>query len=466
MTLFTFSCSNSQRIQPNSTLLTQTNVYQLPVAENTKQSPPTPTQTLLPLSSSSTVETSTPALPTVCPTAIPRLAPTPWFVGHSALDKPDVTEQEVLNYLNMYGSSPIITKHEEYSFTYQDFTNDGIPELAFVSGLFHIFGCVGGKYQTLFSQRDIDGWLTTYSIIDIQDGNQNGIPEILFFTGQQSQGGHSYRIYEWDGIQFRNLLAPTYSDSPDSGEISVVSVDGDVEFQDLNHDGFQEIVSTDGIPIWSVYNDGLPWRSEKRYFKWDGYCYSIYRQEFSSPVYRFQSAQDGDRLSLAGEYEQALYSYRQAIFSNELKWWSPELRKHLQDIYLQPTNTPTPIPPLPDDNEYYVLAAYARYRIMLLYVLQGWNSDAKTVYDTLQKMFGEGKVGHIYAEAATIFLEEYHATANVQLSCQKVVEYVTANEVEALKYLGNIKDTSDLSLALYHGFQSLDYSPKDICPFK
>ncbi len=46
--------------------------------------------------------------------------------------------------------------------------------------------------------------------------------------------------------------------------------------------------------------------------------------------------------------------------------------------------------PQPDPNEYPNLAAYARYRIMLLYLLQGWDSDAQVIYETLQEIILRG----------------------------------------------------------------------------
>jgi hypothetical protein len=467
----------TQRSQlPTPTLVADTSTIQPSITANTQKPPhlPNTTQTPLPSLDLDLIKTSTPAQPALCPLITSEQVPIPWFVDHSALDEPDVKEQDVLNYLNTYGPAPIIAAHERsviqgksrYSFAYQDFTNDGVPELAFVSDLFNIFGCNDGQYQVILPQTYIDGFLDPYYIVDIKDGNRNGIPEILFNTGWQTQGGHSYRIYEWGGSQFRNLLLSEYSDSPDDGEIHVISAYGSLKFRDLNRDGIQELVAANGIPVWSVYHEGIPWRKERRYFKWDGFYYSLYYQEFDPPEYRFQAVQDGDRLSLLGEYKQALISYQQAIFSDELKWWSPELRKHLQDTYLLPPENPMPIPPLPDEDEYYMLAAYARYRIMLLHILSGWLPEAETVYNSLQEKFGEGQIGHIYAEMATLFWEEYQNTRNIAQSCGVVVEYAALHDVETLSFLGNMKNTNDFSLDQDHGQQSLEYLPIDVCPFK
>jgi len=386
-----------------------------------------------------------------------------------------VSEQEVLNYLNTYGPQPIILAHGKsgklrYSFAYQDFTNDGIPELAFVSDLFYIYGCSHGKYQLIFTQTYLDGYVSPFAIQDIQDGNRNGLPEIMFFAGQETQGGHSYRLYEWDGSQFQNLLVSEYPDDPDGGEIFVDAVEGRVEFRDLDHDGVQELVSTDGIPIWEVYVDGLPWRIERHFYRWDGNHYVDYHQEFDPPEYRFQAVQDGDRLSLSGDYDRALDLYQQAILSNNLKGWSPELRKYLQDTYIATPVKPTPIS---DRNEYYSLAAYARYQIMLLHLVRGRLPEAQVVYNTLQERFGGEEVGHLYAELAAAFWADYLVSQSIEQACHQAIEYAALHKIKMLHYLGNIKNTDDLSLAagnlslaFDHGYQSLVYSPADVCPFK
>jgi hypothetical protein len=188
-----------------------------------------------------------------------------------------------------------------------------------------------------------------------------------------------------------------------------------------------------------------------------------YHQEFDPPEYRFQAVQDGDRLSLSGDYERALDLYQQAILSDNLKWWSPELRKYLQDTYIATPVKPTP---LSDKNEYYSLAAYARYRIMLLHLVRGRLPEARVVYNTLQERFGGEEVGHPYAALAAAFWESYQVSQNIEQACHQAIEYAALHEIEILHYLGNLKNTEDFSLAYDHGQQSLAYSPADVCPFK
>ena len=132
---------------------------------------------------------------------------------------------------------------------------------------------------------------------------------------------------------------------------------------------------------WSGYYDFLPWGHEYHYYKWDGVNYLFDGKGYHNPTYRYQAVQYGDRYSANGEYDQALEMYQQAIFNQSLEWWSPERKENERQSWsLSLQNSPTPTLPPTDPDEYIYLVSYARYRIMLLFVLQGWDKDAELVY--------------------------------------------------------------------------------------
>jgi hypothetical protein len=108
-----------------------------------------------------------------------------------------------------------------------------------------------------------------------------------------------------------------------------------------------------------------------------------------------------------------------------------------------------------DPNEYPNLAAYAYYRIMLLYILRGDTSKAETTYDTLQRQFPTGNPGNYFAQTASIFLQEYQSSLSIQNSCKNVIEYVQKHPLQG-EYLGDWD----------HGVHSIHYTPEAICPFK
>ena len=349
-------------------------------------------------------------------------------------------------------------KHPEPYF-FQDLTNDGIPELAMVAKVFYIFGCQDGEYQILYEQTDVDGYLSSYYVTHILDGNRNGVPEITMITGWLSQGGHFYRIIEWNGGQFFNLLVSDSPEYPESGEIFVEAT-GDVSFDDIDDDWIKEMVVYRGIPVWETYTMGIPWRHETKYYKWNGRHYTFHRLEFDEPQYRFQAVQDGDRFAYLGDYDEALEMYQKVIFDDELEWWSPERQAQLEHewIYRHGTDsrTPTVTPPVPDNDEYYYLVAYSRYRIMVLHISRGWLDEAQIVYNTLQDKFPEGQAGSPFAEMATAFWNKYQEAQDIEQACSQAVAYASTHP-EILFYLG----------AEHHGLvHSVWYEPEYVCPFE
>jgi tetratricopeptide (TPR) repeat protein len=189
---------------------------------------------------------------------------------------------------------------------------------------------------------------------------------------------------------------------------------------------------------------------------WNGHEFVLNRLELAPPQYRFQAVQDGDRLAMLGDYARALDFYQQAIYDNQLDYWSPE-RKEQMDAVMQAEyeDNPTPTPPAPDRNEYPSLAAYARFRILLLHLLRGYLTEATTVYNTLLEKFPAGQPGHAFAEISQAFWEEYQVGQDMGLACRKAIDYAAAHP-DILDYLGSY----------YHGSQSHHYQPEDICPFK
>ena len=116
-------------------------------------------------------------------------------------------------------------------------------------------------------------------------------------------------------------------------------------------------------------------------------------------------------------------------------------------------STPTPYPN--DLTEYPRLAAYAYYRIMLLHLVQGHESDAATVYNTLQEKFSNDPNGRPYVEMGIAFWNAYQSTHKMYDGCAAAIQYA-AEHPDLLTPLG-----SD-----YHGWQSHIYKPEDVCPFR
>jgi hypothetical protein len=277
--------------------------------------------------------TVTPSKPEQCPSEKPNLV-----FNEEVLDNslPYVdNEMAVLDFINSGGGTPravieALFREMEISGYYlnQDLTGDGIPELAITyAGYLYIFGCKSGKYVTTLKIRNAISGFPIF-IGPVKDLNLNGIPEIVLSTTTCNSPCTEVRIFEWDGNQYRSLLRTQfYGYLFDYAQI----YNGTISIQDLDGNGFIEMVLDGGIPTqMAALVNGFPFRRETQIFFWKGMVFEQTSQEYDPPQYRFQAVQDGDRASLAGEYDKAIAYYQQAIFSNELDWWSAERRQFIR----------------------------------------------------------------------------------------------------------------------------------------
>jgi len=412
----------------------------------------------------------TPAPPAQCPVLSSDPPPAPPFildylpsvVDWDTLVYPSM--EEMLAYLNAYGVRPVLPaleaqlarKGDQWAYLYQDLTGDGISELMLYlesSFMYHpmlIVGCQGGQYVVLYEQADFDGYLSSYVWFEIQDLNRDGLLDIPVWTGAASQGGHSYDILTWDGARFSSMLKQDEQTSSDF----FVHATGYITLEDRDADFVKEILIITGIPVWSIYYDGLPWRSQTILYKWDGAVYRHQRLDPDPPEYRFQAVQDGDYYTALGEYPHAQELYQQAIFDPDLEWWSPTRRTYLQEAWLA-GGSPTMPEPSIDPAEYANLAAYARFRLLLLHLLRGWEDEAAVVYTELQTRYPAGQPGEGFAQAAAIFWQNYQSDSSIGPACTQVQDYIRQH-TDLLFYLG-----SD-----HHGWGAPIYDIWSVCPFK
>jgi hypothetical protein len=435
----------------------------LQIAQATPQSSPTWNINRL------TTATRNPAA--ICPNVTPKPAKTPifskYYMQEDGQPLPS-TDEEINLFLTDYGVQPILRKDIVASnqilpapiVAYQDFTNDGIPEVIIIHrSSLRIYGCNAERYQKLF-ELGPDGYLLPPVIVAIDDLNRNGIPEIYMRTGIYTQGGADFGAIEWDGNKFNWIITNA------NGTNSVHVAPGYLTFDDIDHDGIKEVVVISKVPIWSDYPSGLPWRDTKEIYKWDGETFMFHREIMAPPIFRFQAVQDGDRSVIEQDYSKALDLYQQAIFSDKLEWYSAARQETMRQQWgVNFSNPPVPAPTLPaaDPLEYDNLAAYATYRIMLLHIEHGYFSDAKAVYDGLLKKYPEGSNGSIYGKLAQAFWNEFTATKRIGNGCQKALDFAVQNWDEVTKYLGYNWIGED-----HFGWQGLKYASGGnmICPFR
>jgi tetratricopeptide (TPR) repeat protein len=406
------------------------------------------------------VKTHTPAPPALCPQ---ENTPIDLDVSEIQENLFAYLEVPLLEYLNSGGtyqglvdafrSQAPVKKDWVEKF---DLTGDGQSEIIVKTSSLFIFGCQEGDYKTLLRVSNPGDF---YPRITIEDLNLNGILDIVVEVKHGNGITEAY-IYEWDGEQLQSLILRYEFDifsntveEIDWAELAYATIN----LIDIDKNGTVELTISGDIP--PTYLQYGPYREETQIYMWNGTNFNFHRLYFSSPEFRFQAVQDGDRASLAGRYDEALEFYQQAISDETLDWWSEERQ---QQMYITLLGVPTPTLPAPDQNEYYHLAAYSHFRIMLLHILNDSFSDAEIIYKSIQDQFPEGDPAHLHAEMAQVFWDEYLASNNIGQSCSKVIKFVKFHPVELLFFLGNIRGRN----GLYHGTQSLWYSPEDICPFR
>jgi hypothetical protein len=378
----------------------------------------------------------------------------------------DFFENTIVEILNAGGIQSIVGGHKEtdgYAITLADLTHDGVPELITengykLPGFLSVFGCDGVQYKKMLTVDAAYDYAP--SVMQTSDMNLNGMPDLaLVLTTCHWCTG--VLVYEWDGQAFQSLIREWFIDTSlnELHYSSIAELVGyaDAEIVDAYGNGTYEIILRGGLlsNISDSYTYG-PFRSTIKTFMWDGQYYSKYRQKYSPPEFRFQAIQDGDDASLYGDYDEALAFYQDAFFNDKLKGWSAEEKEnqiaHVDVLY---TSSPTPTSLPPHYEDYDPIAAYARYRIMLLHILRGYQKEAQVVYDTLQELFPEGNMGHPYTEMAQLFWFEYSNSKNVKLACQQAINYANAHQ-EILVPLNGPESS----------FWSRQYVPGDICPFE
>ena len=430
------SCASANQSIQTASVLTSATSTSSPLPTETSLPTATPTASITPLPTiptftstfdGSTILTATPAPRTGCRVESPN-------------DLATYLREEIKS-----TATPIIL----------DVTNDGIPEIIINGrrdnesgpGAIYIYSCNDSEFLILDEVAAQEYPLPLLSTI--QDLNKNGVPEIVIYIRECGGFGSCWLvlILEWNGEKFINL-------GDDHINKDLAPWLDNLDFKDIDNDGTIEVIIRKGLP---GHPDSLlhgPWRSYSATYSWNGKKYVLKEFDIDTPQYRFQAVQDADHLSINGDFTKAISLYQDVIFDNKLEWWSKEryLGQFQIDLF---GKSPTPTLPAPDSSEYPRLAVYAYYRIILLYFVQGFESDASTVYNTLQQKFGNDPYGRPYVEMATAFWNAYQSTDEMYDGCAAAIQYAVEHP-DILIPLG-----SD-----YHGWQSKIYKPEDVCPFR
>ncbi|MFN8383157.1 MAG: hypothetical protein U0V02_14530 [Anaerolineales bacterium] len=426
---------------------------QTQIAPPAQTSTPTlaPTETQTPIPSTATI-TPLPTIPTFTPTFDVST-----IVTVTPAEKTECKKAQIDEIIKSQLSSSLAPMKA----TVIDITNDRMVDIVIENQLNETvngywvgiasYVCVNGTYEKYgFASSDSPFHLPF--LAGIKDLNDNGVPEVVVVQDNCWGMGRCQkpRIFEWNSKEFVDI-SYTYPYNASWGDLSL-------SFEDIDKNGTIEILYHEG-PHQSGYTlSNGPFREFTEIYSWDGKEFAPVMKEMNPPLYRFQAIDDADQLALIGRYDKALIFYKEAINNKELLPYSFQLSFYYRESLgwgYNPEITVTPTPYPSDPAEYPSLAAYAYYRIMLLHLVQGQETEAASTYQTLQKNFGADPYAAPYIEMATAFWESYQPTQRMYDGCAAAIQYAVEHP-EILIPLG-----SD-----YHGWQSHIYEPADVCPFR
>ncbi|MBI5945915.1 MAG: hypothetical protein HY864_16260 [Chloroflexi bacterium] len=363
--------------------------------------------------------------------------------------------------MNSGGSTKnIILKYPNPEFIrHEDLTGDDAKELIFAYGIWvDIFKCVNGKYElsTISTVDTAQG----SKIIEITDINSDDIKEIIaYFDGCMGSRCPSIEVLGWDGTKFKSLIENPFSMV--EGCSYMINAPFQVEIKDIDNNGTSEIIFQNVRNPWPD-DLGFPYRKATRICMWNGKNIALQKIQIDEPYYRFQALENAEMAERFGDFQRAAVFYQKVINNKDLEWFTPE--KRMYDFWIYRSNyfyssgepTPTASPSLqPDPAEYPSLAAYSYYRIMLIRLAQGQESEAVSTYQTLQATFGADPYAAPYVEMTTTFWESYQSTHKMYDGCAAAIQYAAEHP--------------EISILLgfdYYNWQSHFYVPADVCPFR
>lgn len=305
-----------------------------------------------------------------------------------------------------------------------DMTGDGLNELAVSifnplssrmppEGMLLIYRCLDGGYE-LALRRPSEGGPHLWFMADM-----NGDRGVELVVGDAVCGAHTcfedVSILSWDGEGFVDRMAG------ETGELPYPTV----ELRDPEGDGLLELAVT-GTGSGSV--GAGPQRSVTWVFAYNPES-GLWEKAEEIPgeaLFRIHALYDADRAAREGEIRQAIALYERVIGDAALQdWQDPQAERDS-------------------------LAAYARYRLVVLYSLEGAEAFARAAFDELEQAFPAGNPRRAYVELARAFLDAY-SEGGQAAGCEAARAYAREHAPAVLGPISNF------------GYTNREYTEEDIC---
>lgn len=276
-------------------------------------------------------------------------------------------------------------------------------------------------------------------ILHAGDANRNGDSDIVVSVRWPEYG--RILVAEWANREFESLIRRT---SPITfEEVQYLEYErGMPDMVDRDGDGRQELVIVTGLegaaePISEPLQRLAMW-------SWTGELYepsgAAYEPE---PVYRIEALNLGELAWNAGDMDQALIFYQQAVFDEALLGWAPG---H------DPEEGP-PASPDPDERER--INAFGRLRILMVHASRGSTREAEIVHTSLLERVNADGAGAPYREVAEVFWQAYEGEdGGFWSACRRAGEYAASHAAEILEPLGKG----------YYGEYGREFVSGHLCP--
>lgn len=399
------------------------------VLHPTPTSPP-PTTTLPPTASPIT---PSPVPTPVNPACVPEGHPEGW--GKVGFDELPMAIADFLN----QGASPQALDEALYeadvagvpaAVKVGDMTGDGKQEVVVAvlqpladnplpGGKLLIYVCHQGTY-VLDYERDSGEGFGPPHLWYLQDLDADGDAELV--VSEATCGAHTcfdeVQILAWEGGVFENRLEGSSLDLP-SPDVRLSDTDGDGVYE-------LEVVSSgvNSVGAGPQRQVSRVWQRVLESGRW-----VVGREVLGPAEYRIHVLHDAEAAARERDFEGALVLYQQVVDDATLAAWGDPVEEQT------------------------TLGAYARYKMMALYLVVGQPDFAEAVLAALRADFPEGTAQHAYVALAQAYWEAF-ASGGEGGACAAAMAYAEAHREQVLDPLG----------LAHFGYANREFVAGDVCP--
>ena len=282
-----------------------------------------------------------------------------------------------------------------------------------------IFVCARGAYELGFERDSAEGFGPPH-LWYLQDLGADGSAELVI--SEAICGAHTcfddVQVLSWEGGVVENRLEGSTLDLP-SPDVRISDADGDGVY-DL------EVVSggVGSVGAGPQREVSRVWRLAPEAGRW-----VMDREVMGSSGYRIHALHDAEDAARGGDYERALVLYQQVVSDSTLADWTDPA---VEQAYL---------------------GAYARYKMMAIYLLEGQADFADTVYAAMQADYPQGSDQRAYVEMAEAFRDGF-AGGGEAGGCAAAAVYAAGHSQAVLDPLGPAR----------FGYANREFTAEDVCP--